>query len=158
MPLKQKLAEDLHAAMRSGDETRKSTLRMLLAAVQNAEIAAVDIKNPDSTRRDLDDAQTLSVIAKQAKQRRESIDEFTKASRNDLADIEAAELRILEEYLPAMISRDEMVAEARKVITETGASGPADKAKVMPVLMKSLAGRADGRAINEVVTELLSGS
>jgi uncharacterized protein YqeY len=157
MPLKQKLTGDLHDAMRSGDETRKSTLRMLMTAVQNAEIAAVDIKDPDSTRGELDDAQTLSVIARQAKQRRESIEEFTKANRSDLADKEAAELRILEEYLPAMMSRDEIVAEARKVIAETGASGPADKAKVMPVLMKRLAGQADGRAINEVVTALLAG-
>jgi uncharacterized protein YqeY len=157
MSLKQKLADDLKDAMRSGDETRKSTLRMLMTAVQNAEIAAVNVKDPDATRKELDDDQVLGVIAKQAKQRRESIDEFTKANRKDLADKEASELAVLETYLPAMMSRDEIVAEARKVIAETGASGPADKGKVMPVIMKALAGRADGRAINEVVTELLSG-
>jgi uncharacterized protein YqeY len=157
MSLKQKLTQDLQDAMRAGDETRKSTLRMLMTAVQNAEIAAVDIKDPDATRKEFGDDQVLGVIAKQAKQRRESIDEFTKANRKDLADKEASELAVLETYLPAMMSRDEIVAEARKVIADTGASGPADKGKVMPVLMKSLAGRADGRAINEVVTELLSG-
>ncbi len=157
MSLKQQLADDLMDAMRSGDETRKSTLRMLTTAVQNAEIAAVDIKNPDATRQELTDEQVLGVIAKQAKQRRESIEEFTKADRKDLADREAAELKILEEYLPAMMSREEIVAEVRKVIAETGANGPADKGKVMPVIMKTLAGKADGRAINEVVTELLAG-
>jgi uncharacterized protein len=157
MSLKSQLADDLKEAIRSGDETRKATLRMLTTAVQNAEIAAVDVKDPDATRQELSDEQVLGVIAKQAKQRRESIEEFTKAERTDLADKEAAELKILEAYLPAMMSREEIVAEARKVIAETGASGPGDKGKVMPVIMKSLAGRADGRAINEVVTELLAG-
>ena len=156
MSLKQQLTLDLQDAMRSGDDTRKSTIRMLMTAVQNAEIAAVDVKNPDATRRELDDDAVLAVIAKQAKQRRESIEEFKKANRTDLADKEAAELKITEAYLPAMFSRDEIVAAVREVIAETGASGPGDKAKVMPVLMKRLAGQADGRAINEVVTELLS--
>jgi uncharacterized protein YqeY len=155
--LKQQLADDLKDAMRSGDETRKNTLRMLMTAVQNAEIAAVDVKNPDATRGELDDAGVLAVISKQAKQRQDSIEEFKKANRADLADKEAAELKILEAYLPAMLSRDEIAAAAREVIAETGASGPADKGKVMPVIMKRLAGQADGRAINEVVTELLSG-
>jgi uncharacterized protein YqeY len=157
MSLKAQLATDLQDAMRSGDETRKGTIRMLMTAVQNAEIAAVDVKNPDATRRELDDEGVLAVIAKQAKQRRESIEEFQKANRTDLADKEAAELKILEAYLPAMLSRDDIVAAVREVIAETGASGPGDKGKVMPVIMKRLAARADGRAINEVVTELLSG-
>jgi uncharacterized protein YqeY len=158
MSLKQQLADDLKDAMRSGDETRKSTLRMLMTAVQNAEIAAVDVKDPNAVRQDLDDDGVLAVIAKQAKQRNDSIEEFKKANRTDLADKEAAELKILETYLPAMLSRDEIAAAAREVIAETGASGPADKGKVMPVIMKRLAGQADGRAINEVVTELLTGA
>ena len=116
-----------------------------------------DIKDPDALRRELDDQGVLAVIAKQAKQRQDSIEEFNKASRTDLADKDAAELKILETYLPAMLSRDEIAAAAREVIAETGASGPADKGKVMPVIMKRLAGQADGRAINEVVTELLAG-
>ena len=156
MSLKQQLADDLKDAMRSGDETRKSTLRMLMTAVQNAEIAAVDVKDPDAVRQEMDDDGVLAVIAKQAKQRNDSIAEFKKANRTDLADKEAAELKILEAYLPAMLSREEIAAAAREVIAETGASGPADKGKVMPVIMKRLAGQADGRAINEVVTELLA--
>jgi uncharacterized protein YqeY len=157
MSLKTQLADDLKDAMRSGDETRKSTLRMLMTAVQNAEIAAVDVKDPDAQRQELDDTGVLGVIQKQAKQRQDSIEEFKKANRTDLADKEASELKILETYLPAMLSRDEIAAAAREVIAETGASGPADKGKVMPVIMKRLAGQADGRAINEVVTELLAG-
>jgi hypothetical protein len=157
MSLKQKLADDLKDAMRSGDETRKGTLRMLMTAVQNSEIAAVNVKDPDAVRGELDDEGVLAVIQKQAKQRRESIEEFKKANRTDLADKEAAELTILEEYLPAMLSHDEIAAAVREVIAETGATGPADKGKVMPVIMKRLAGQADGRAINEVVTELLGG-
>ena len=157
MSLKQQLTTDLQDAMRSGDDVRKGTVRMLMTAVQNAEIAAVNIKDPDATRQELDDEGVLAVIAKQAKQRRESIEEFKKANRTDLADNEAAELKIIEAYLPAMLSRDEIAAAVREVIAEVGASGPGDKGKVMPVIMKRLAGQADGRAINEVVTELLSG-
>ncbi len=147
MPLKEKLADDLKDAMRQGDESRKTAIRMTIAAVKNAEVAAI---------KQLDDREVLAVIAKQAKQRRESIEEFEKAGRQDLVDKEKAELRVLEAYLPAQISRDEITEEVRKVIAEVGASGPGDKGKVMPVLMQRLAGRAEGRAINEVVSELLA--
>jgi uncharacterized protein YqeY len=94
-------------------------------------------------------------VQKQAKQRRESILEFEKAGRKDLAAKESAELSILEEYLPRQLSRDEIEAAARAVIAQTGAAGPRDIGKVMPVLTKQLAGLADGRAINEVVRALL---
>ena len=147
MSLKDKLADDLKDALRQGDEIRKSAIRMTIAAVKNAEVAAI---------KQLDDPEVLAVIAKQVKQRKESIEEFGKAGRRDLVDKEAAEMRILETYLPPAMGREEIVQEARKVIAEGGAKGPGDKGKVMSALMPRLAGRAEGRLINEVVTELLA--
>ena len=148
MSLKEQLAEDLKDAMRAGDENRKTAVRMTMAAIRNAEVAAI---------KQFDDKEVLGVIAKQAKQRRESIEEFGKAGRQDLVDKEAAELKFLEAYLPAQMSRDEIDKEARAVIAETGASGPGDKGRVMGALMPRLAGRAEGREINEVVTKRLAG-
>jgi uncharacterized protein YqeY len=149
MPLKDQLAEDLKDAMRAGDAARKIAIRMVITAVKNAEVAAM---------KPLDDAAVLAVIGKQVKQRKESIEEFEKAGRQDLVDQEAAELRVLEAYMPAQLPRDEIAAEARAVIAEVGASSPGDKGKVMSALMPRLAGRAEGRTINEVVTELLAGA
>ena len=122
---------------------------MALAAFQNAEIASGAA---------LDEDAALAVVAKQAKQRRESIEEFRKGGRQDLVDKEEAELAILATYLPQQVTREEVTAAAREVIEETGASGPSDLGKVMPVLMKRFSGRADGREVNEVVRELLAGS
>lgn len=147
MSLKEKLAEDLKEAMRARDETRKSAIRMALAAIKNAEVAAI---------KQFGDPEVLGIIAKQVKQRRESIEEFRKAGRQDLVDKETAEMRVLESYLPAQMSREEIVAEARKVVDEVGARGPQDKGKVMAAIMPRLAGRAEGRTVNEVVTEILS--
>jgi uncharacterized protein len=156
MSLKDTLAEDLKTAMRAGDEVRKSTLRLLLTAITRAEVPGED--DPVAARQALDDEQVLAVIGSQAKQRRQSIEAFKKAGRDDLVKNEQAELDILQAYLPAQLSREEVVAEARKVMDETGAHSSADKGKVMSVLMKRLGDRADGRTVNEVVTELLTGS
>lgn len=150
MPLKEQLTSDLTAAMRAGDEVRKSTLRMLLSAIKNSEVAG-------NERKELTDDQVMQVIGKQVKQRKESIDEFEKAGRQDLVDKEAAEMVILQAYMPEQMGRDEITAEVRKVIEEVGAKGPADKGKVMQVLMPRLSGKAEGREINAVVTELLAG-
>jgi uncharacterized protein YqeY len=147
MSLKEQLADDLKDAMRARDEIRKSAIRMATAAIKNAEIAA---------GKAFQDAEVLGVIAKQVKQRRESIEEFQKGGRQDLVDKEAAEMKVLQAYMPPAIGREEIAAEARKVIDEIGAHGPADKGKVMQALMPRLAGRAEGREINEVVTELLA--
>jgi uncharacterized protein len=163
MSLKERLNEDLRVAMRSGDELRRTTLRGLLAAVRNAEDAAVKARldvgslAADAKRMVVDfaDDDVVGVIRRQVKQRQDSIEQFEKAGRRELAEREAAEVSVLQGYLPQTMSRDAIATEARVVIAETGASGPADKGKVMPALMKRLQGRADGRDINAVVTELL---
>ncbi len=149
MSLKEQLANDLADAMRQGDDTRKSTIRMLMSAINTQEVAG-------SERQELADEDVLKVIARQVKQRRESIDEFRKAGREELAEKEAAEMAVLQDYMPEQAGREEIEAEARKVIGEVGATGPQDKGKVMQAIMPRLAGRAEGRDINEVVTELLS--
>jgi uncharacterized protein YqeY len=144
--LKQKLEIDLKQALRAKDATRLSVIRLVMAAIKNAEIAR---------RAALDDADILGVIAKEAKQRQESIEAFKQGNRPDLVAREEAELAILQEYLPEPATREEIMAEARQLIAEVGAQGPRDKGKVMPQLIAKLKGRADGKEINAVVTELL---
>ncbi|HEY5476371.1 MAG TPA: GatB/YqeY domain-containing protein [Tepidiformaceae bacterium] len=144
--LEEKIQSDLHDAMRAHDETRKSALRMLIAAMKNAAIEA---------RKPLDDDSIVTVIQKQVKQRRESIVEFRKGGREDLVSKEEGEMAVLEVYLPAQAGRDDIKSAARRVIAETGASGPREIGKVMPALTKEFAGRADGRLISEIVRELL---
>ena len=147
MSLKEQLANDLKDAIRQRDEARKNAIRMATWAIKNAEV---------EKGAELRDADVLALLGREAKRRRESIAEFKKAQRQDLVDKEQAELGVLQSYLPAQISRDEIVQAAREVIAEVGAGGPSDKGKVMPVLIGRLAGRAEGREINEVVTELLA--
>ncbi|MGD9143156.1 MAG: GatB/YqeY domain-containing protein [Dehalococcoidia bacterium] len=145
--LKQKLSDDLKAAMKSGDTVKRSTLRMLMSAINNAEIAK---KAP------LGDSDVLGIIAKEVKQHQESIASFKEGNRPDLVEKEEAEMAILQEYLPEQMSRDDIIVEARQVIADIGAQGPGDKGKVMQQLMPKMKGRADGKEINEIVTELLS--
>ncbi|MBU2535363.1 MAG: GatB/YqeY domain-containing protein [Chloroflexota bacterium] len=145
--LKQKLSDDLKQAMRSGDTVKRGAIRMLMAAMNNVEKAR---------QAELKDSDIFGVIAKEVRQRRESIEAFKQGNRQDLVDKEEAELAILQEYLPQQMTREEVVEAARKVMAEVGAEGPGDKGKVMPKLMAQLKGQADGREINEVVSELLS--
>ncbi len=144
--LKQKLEGDLKQALKSGDKIRRSVIRMVLSAVNNVEIAR---------QAGLADGDVLGVIAKEVRQREESIAAFKQGNRPDLVAQEEAEKAILQEYLPQQMARDEIVAAARRIIAEVGAQGPRDKGKVMPKLIAELKGRADGREINTVVTELL---
>jgi len=145
--LKEKLNDDLKQAVKGGDTVKRSVLRLALAAVKNAEIAR---------RGALEDGDILGILAKEARQRQESIEAFKQGNRQDLVAQEEAELSILEGYLPQQMARDEIIAEARRIIEEVGAQGPGDKGKVMPKIIAQLKGKADGREINEVVTELLS--
>jgi len=146
-PLQQKLTDDLKQAMKGGDTLKRSVIRLLMAAIKNAEIAK---------QKALDDSDILGVIAKEIRQRKESIEAFKQGNRPELAANEEAEMAVLEAYMPAQMSRDEIVAEAQQVIKEVGAESIRDKGKVMPQLIAKLKGKADGREINEVVTELLS--
>jgi len=145
-PLKQKLTDDLRQAMKSGDKGRLSVIRLVMAAIKNTEIAR---------RASLDDGDILGVIAKEVKQRHESIEAFRLGNRQDMAAQEEAELTILQQYLPPQMTREEIVTAARQVIAEVGAQGLSNKGKVMPKLIAQLKGRADGREINAVVTDLL---
>lgn len=147
MTLKDRLDEDQKAALRSGEQLRLSVLRLLRSAIHYAE---VDRGSP------LDNDGVMAVLIKQAKQRRESIEEFRKGNRPDLADKEAAELAVLQEYLPSQASREEVEAIARQVISEVGARGKQDLGKVMPLVIAKLRGKSDGRVISQVVQELLS--
>ena len=147
MGLEERLMADLKDAMRNRQELRVSTIRFARAALGNE---AIDKRRP------LTEEEAMAVLARQVKQRRESIEEFKKGNRQDLVAKEQQEMEILLEYLPQQMSRDEIAEAARAAIQETGASGPNDFGKVMSRLAPALKGRADGRAIGEVVRELLS--
>jgi len=148
MSLKQRLQEDLKKALRARDERRKSVIRMALAAIVNAEVEHGG---------ELDDAGVITVLQKQANRRRDTIAELQQVNRPELLANEEAELAILEEYLPRLLSREEIAKEARQVIAEVGATGMGQMGPVMRQLMSKLKGRADGRVVNQVVRELLSG-
>lgn len=144
--LEEQLRLDMADAMRAGDKEKRDTLRLLLAAVKQAEVDG---------QQTLDDAGVQAVLTKQAKQRRESIAEYERAGRVDLAENEKAELVIIESYLPQMMSRAEITEIATRTINDLGASGPTDTGRVMGRLMPQVKGKADGRLVSEVVRELL---
>jgi len=147
MNLRQRLQDDLKKALRAHNERRKSVIRMTLAALTNAEIAQGE---------DWDEDKMAVVLQRQAKRRRETIAELEQFDRPDLLAEEKAELEILEEYLPQLLSREEITEEARQVIAEIGAAGMRQMGPVMGQLMSRLEGRVDGHVVNEVVRELLA--
>ena len=134
--------------MRAKESARLSTIRLLLAAIKQREV---------DERIELDDAAVLGVIEKMIKQRRESIAQFEKASRNDLADAEKAEVQVLSAYLPAQMGEAEIQKQIDSVISETGASGAKDMGKVMAALKARLAGKADMGKVSGLVKAKLSG-
>jgi uncharacterized protein len=146
MALQEQLLSDLQQSMRDKDDRRRSTLRMVRSAVKNVEIAK---------RKPLGDEDVLTVLQKEAKQRRESIEEYKKANRPDLVQVEQEELAIIESYLPKQMSAEEVREVAHQVIAEVGAAGPKDIGKVMPVIMARVQGRADGRTVSQAVREEL---
>ena len=147
MSLMDLIEKDIIEAMKSKNLVKVSTLRMLKSAVGNYLISAQKDK--------VEDAELLGLIAKQAKQRRESIESFEKASRPDLADKEKEELAVLEGYLPKQLSDEELTSEVRRAIDVSGAKGIADMGKLMKVLMPTIQGKADGRRVQNAVKSIL---
>lgn len=147
MTLKQRLQDDLKRAMREKDDLRRRTIRMALAEIKNKEIEA---------RGELSDADVAAILQKEAKQRRETLDELGQVDRPDLVASEQAELEVLEEYLPKQLSRDEIADLARQVIADLNIDDPRRMGEVMRSLMAQVKGQADGKLVNQIVRELLS--
>jgi uncharacterized protein YqeY len=147
MTLKDKIQEALKGALKRQQGVEVSTLRLLLSEIKYAEIAQ---------QKPADDGKVLDVIAREAKRRRESIEAFRKGNRSDLVEQEEAELAILMNYLPKQMSREEIVAAARAVMDMVGAKGLSDKGRVMAQLMPQIKGKADGREVSEIISELLA--
>jgi uncharacterized protein YqeY len=148
MSLKEKLQSDLKEAMRQKDEVRKRTIRLALATITNTEV---------EQRKELDDPGVLAVLSKEIKQRQESIEEFRRGSREDLVAQAEAEMALLHTYLPRQLSPEEIRARAKETIEQLGAAGMSQMGQVMKTLMQELQGQADGKLVNQIVRELLSG-
>lgn len=149
MSLQEQLVNDMKEAMKARDEAKVSTIRMLRAAIKNKEI------EKGGTSYKLSDKEIIDVIITAIKQRKDSIEQFTKGNRNDLAEKEKKEAEILQGYLPPQMSEDDIKAEVKKAIAETGAVSQKDMGKVMKALMPRVAGKADGAVVNRLVKELI---
>ena len=146
MTIKTQLNDSMKDAMKSGDEVRKRTVRMVLAAVKQVEV---------DKRIELDDVAIMALLQKEIKNRRESLEEAKKANRADLIEANEAEIKVLDVFLPKAMPADERRALVQAAITETGAAGPADMGKVMKLVMPKVAGRAPNDAVSAAVKELL---
>jgi uncharacterized protein YqeY len=147
MALKDRITDDMKAAMRAKQADRLSAIRMLLAAIKQREV---------DERITLDDAQIVGVVDKLIKQRRDSVAAFRDAGRTDLADKEAAEITLLESYLPARLSADEVAAEVARLVAELGAGSAADMGRVMAAAKAKLAGKAEMAAVSAAVKQALT--
>ncbi len=147
MSLKDQITEDMKTAMRAKDSERLGTIRLLLAAIKQKEV---------DERVVLDDVAVVAVVDKLIKQRKDSIEAFQKAGRSDLADKEAAELSVLQTYLPARLSAEEVTAAVKAIVAELGASGPGDMGKVMGAVKAKLAGKADMGQVSAAVKAALA--
>ena len=148
MSLQEEISAALQDGMRAKDETKLASLRLVLTAIKTKE---------KEIRRSLKDPEVIAVVSSQIKQRRESIDQYRKAGRQDLADAEEREIQVLQVFMPEQLSEEEMSRAVDEVIAEVGAASIKDMGKVMKATMAKLAGRADGRAINAMVKAKLSG-
>jgi uncharacterized protein YqeY len=149
MSLKAQLTDDMKNAMRAKESGRLATIRLILAEIKRKEV---------DERIELDDTQVTAVVEKMIKQRKDSITQFEAGGRQDLADIEMAELAILSAYMPAGLSDEEVDAEVKAAVAASGAAGPQDMGKVMAILKPKLAGRADMTAVSAQVKKALAGA
>jgi uncharacterized protein YqeY len=147
MSLKEQIIEDMKSAMRAKDTERLGTIRLLLAAAKQKEV---------DERIILDDAAMIGIVDKLIKQRKDSVDAYLKAARQDLADKESAEIQVLNAYLPQRMSNDEILAAVATIISTLGATGPADMGKVMGAVKSQLAGKADMALVSQAVKSALS--
>ncbi len=147
MSLKDQVTEDMKTAMRAKDSERLGTIRLLLAACKQKEV---------DERVVLDDAMVVAIVDKLIKQRKDSIEAFTKADRKDMADKEASEIVVLQAYLPARLSADEVLAEVKAIVAELGATGPGDMGKVMGAAKAKLAGKAEMGQVSAAVKAALA--
>ena len=148
MSLKEQITEDMKNAMRAKEAARLQTIRLIIAEIKRKEV---------DDRIELDDTQTLAIVEKMIKQRKDSISQFEAGNRQDLADIEKAELGILAAYMPAGLSDEEVAAEVAAAVAASGATGPQDMGKVMAIVKPKLAGRADMTVVSGLVKKALSG-
>jgi uncharacterized protein len=149
MSLKDQITDDMKTAMRAKDSGKLATVRLILADIKRKEV---------DERIELNDAQVLAVVEKMIKQRKDSITQFEAGGRQDLADIEKAELAVLSAYMPAGLSDEEVAAEVQAAVAASGAAGPQDIGKVMAILKPKLAGRADMTAVSAQVKKALTGA
>lgn len=147
MNLQERLVADLYAAMRSGDTVRKEAIRMIRAAVQNAEI---------EWQHQASDEEITQLIAREIKRREEAIEMFRRGHREDLVTEEEAGIRVLRDYLPQQLTREQIRAVIERIVAETGVSGPSQLGSVMRQAMVELKGKADGRLVNEIARQVLS--
>ncbi len=145
--MKERIDSDMIQAAKAKDKIRLSAIRMIKTAVHNREI---DLKRP------AEDTEILQVLSSLTKQRNDSIEQFRKGGREDLVSKETQELQIIKSFMPAEMSKEELEAEVRKVISETGAAGPKDMGKVMKAVMARVTGKADGKMVSEMVKSILS--
>ncbi len=148
MSLKERITEDMKSAMRAKDSERLGTIRLLTAAMKQKEV---------DERVELDDVAVVGIVDKMLKQRKDSIEAFEKAGRQDLADKEKAEVVVLQAYLPARLSPEEVAAEVKAIVAELGAKGPGDMGKVMGAVKSRLAGKADMGQVSSAVKAALAG-
>ena len=148
MSMKQQLTEDMKAAMKGGEKHKLGVIRLINAAIKQKEV---------DERIELDDTAVIAVLDKMVKQRKDSVSQYEAANREDLAEIERAEIVVIEAYLPAKMGEAEIVAAIQAAIAETGASGPADMGKLMGVLKPRLAGQADMGQVSALIKKKLAG-